>query len=56
MFDVVGPLRTDRTDLTPITQPFATSRDINSLADAFTGADVFVGLSKGNIVGQDLIR
>ena len=56
MFDVVGPLRADRTDLTPITQPFATSRDIHSLADAFKGADVFVGLSKGNIVGPDLIR
>lgn len=56
MFDVNGPLRTDRTDLSAIMRPFATSRDIMSLADAFAGADVFVGLSKGNIVSQDLIR
>jgi malate dehydrogenase (oxaloacetate-decarboxylating)(NADP+) len=56
MFDVNGPLRTDRTDLSEIMRPFATSRNIQSLADAFAGADVFVGLSKGNIIGQDLIR
>jgi malate dehydrogenase (oxaloacetate-decarboxylating)(NADP+) len=56
MFDVNGPLRTDRDDLTDITRPFATSRDIQSIADAFVGADVFVGLSKGNIISQDLIR
>ncbi|SFC85513.1 NADP-dependent malic enzyme [Spirosoma endophyticum] len=56
MFDVNGPLRTDRTDLSDIMRPFATSRDIHSLADAFVGADIFVGLSKGNIVSQDNIR
>ena len=56
MFDVNGPLRADRTDLSEIMRPFATNRNIQSLADAFAGADVFVGLSKGNIVGQDLIR
>jgi malate dehydrogenase (oxaloacetate-decarboxylating)(NADP+) len=56
MFDVNGPLRTDRTDLSEIMRPFATSRDIHSLADAFIGADIFVGLSKGNIVSQDNIR
>ncbi|AUD04959.1 NADP-dependent malic enzyme [Spirosoma pollinicola] len=56
MFDVNGPLRADRTDLSEIMRPFATTRDINSLDDAFAGADVFVGLSKGGIVNQDLIR
>jgi len=56
MFDVNGPLRADRTDLNDITRPFATSRDIKSVAEAFVGADVFVGLSKGNIVSQDMIR
>ncbi|MBN8820915.1 MULTISPECIES: NADP-dependent malic enzyme [unclassified Spirosoma] len=56
MFDVNGPLTTDRTDLSDIMRPFATSRPVKSLADAFAGADVFVGLSKGNIVSQDLIR
>ncbi|UFH54046.1 NADP-dependent malic enzyme [Spirosoma sp. KNUC1025] len=56
MFDVNGPLTTDRTDLNELMRPFATSRPISSLADAFDGADVFVGLSKGNIVSQALIR
>ncbi|WP_420148022.1 NADP-dependent malic enzyme [Spirosoma sp.] len=56
MFDVNGPLTTDRTDLNEMMRPFATSRPITSLADAFAGADVFIGLSKGNIVSQDLIR
>lgn len=56
MFDVNGPLTADRTDLSDITRPFATQRAIGSLADAFVGADVFVGLSKGNIVNADMIR
>ncbi|GAB3997360.1 NADP-dependent malic enzyme [Spirosoma daeguense] len=56
MFDVNGPLTADRTDLSEITRPFATTRDIRTLADAFEGADVFVGLSKGNIVSQALIK
>ncbi|AKD58565.1 NADP-dependent malic enzyme [Spirosoma radiotolerans] len=56
MFDVNGPLRTDRTDLSALMRPFATTRDIQSLADAFAGADVFIGLSKGGIVNQELIR
>ena len=56
MFDVNGPLTTSRTDLDDLMRPFATTRAITSLADAFAGADVFVGLSKGGIVSQDLIR
>ena len=56
MFDVNGPLTTSRTDLSDITRPFATSRAITSVADAFVDADVFVGLSKGNIVNADMIR
>lgn len=56
MFDVNGPLTTDRTDLSEIMRPFATTRPIQSLADAFVGVDVFIGLSRGNIVSQDMIR
>ncbi len=56
MFDVNGPLTTDRTDLSEIMRPFATTRPIQSLADAFAKADVFIGLSRGNIVSQDMIR
>ena len=56
MLDVNGVLRPERTDLTDITRPFATSRDLHSLAEALVGADVFVGLSKGNLVSPDMIR
>ena len=56
MFDINGPLTTNRTDLDDLMRPFATSRNIQSLDDAFAGADVFVGLSKGNIVSQEMIR
>jgi len=56
MFDVNGCLTTDRADLSDITRPFATSRAIASIAEAFVDADVFVGLSRGNIVDADMIR
>ena len=56
MFDVNGCLTTDRTDLSDITRPFATTRAIGSVAEAFVDADVFVGLSRGNIVDADMIR
>ncbi len=36
---------------------FATDRtDVHTLEEAVKGADVFVGLSKGNILSQDMIR
>jgi malate dehydrogenase (oxaloacetate-decarboxylating)(NADP+) len=35
---------------------FATERDLNTLEEAMKGADVFVGLSKGNIVTADMVR
>lgn len=57
MFDKDGLVSTQRTDLNKYVQPFATSRtDIHSLSDAMVGADVFLGLSVGNIVSQDMIK
>ncbi len=56
MLDINGVLRTDRTDLNDITQPFATTRDLRNLTEALAGADVFVGLSKGNLVTPDMVR
>lgn len=36
---------------------FATDRtDIHTLEEAIKGADVFVGLSKGNVLSQDMVR
>jgi len=35
---------------------FATSLDLTTLEDAMKNADVFVGLSKGNVVNADMVR
>ncbi|PAC31629.1 NADP-dependent malic enzyme [Flectobacillus sp. BAB-3569] len=57
MFDKDGLVHKRRTDLNKYVAPFATSTEgIESLADAMKGADVFLGLSVGNIVSQDMIR
>ncbi len=37
-------------------QEFATNRDINSLADALKDADVFAGVSVGNVVSKEMIK
>jgi malate dehydrogenase (oxaloacetate-decarboxylating)(NADP+) len=43
-------------DMTPYKEEFAVETERRSLADAFVDADVFVGLSAGNIVNQDMVR
>ena len=55
MCDEHGVLSTDRDDLTRYTIPFASSEP-GDLADAMDGADVFVGLSVGGIVDEDMVR
>jgi malate dehydrogenase (oxaloacetate-decarboxylating)(NADP+) len=51
MFDINGLLTPERTDLDEMRLQFATNRkDITTLADAMKNADVFVGLSAGNVV------
>ena len=50
-------ITTDREKLTPQKALFATERrDVHTLEEAIKGADVFVGLSKGNVLTQDMIR
>ena len=57
MLDSKGVITKDRENLTPQKKMFATDRtDIHTLEEAINGADVFVGLSKGNILTQDMIR
>jgi len=57
MLDSRGVIRDDRPNLQPSKKPFATARrDIATLEEAIKGADVFLGLSKGNILSQDMIR
>ena len=55
MCDSKGVIRADRTDLDERKSLFATSRDLYTLEEAFVGADVFVGLSKGNTVSQAMV-
>ena len=57
MLDSKGVITADRPNLTTQKQMFATKRtDIHTLEEAINGADVFVGLSKGNVLSQDMIR
>ena len=55
MLDSKGVLRADRTDLDKYKAQFVTERDLNNLEDALMGAEVFVGLSKGNILTPEMI-
>ena len=57
MLDSKGVISTSRTNLNEQKKFFATSRtDIHTLAEAVNGADVFVGLSKGNVLTKDMVR
>ena len=55
MCDINGVLRKDRADLDISQLEFATERDVYTLADAMPGADVFVGLSAGNILKPEVL-
>ncbi len=56
MFDSKGAITTTRTDIDVYKAIFATNSNIRSLRDAMTDADVFIGLSKGNILADDDLR
>ena len=57
MLDSKGVISTERQDLNDQKKFFATSRtDIHTLAEAVKDADVFVGLSKGNVLSKDMVR
>ena len=56
MLDSKGVLNDRREDLDELKKSFATSRKIETLEEALKGADVFLGLSKGNIVSPEMIK
>ena len=57
MLDSKGVISTERQDLNEQKKFFATSRtDIHTLAEAVKDADVFVGLSKGNVLSKDMVK
>ena len=57
MLDSKGVISIARNDLNDQKRFFATTRtDIHTLAEAVDGADVFVGLSKGNVLSKDMVK
>lgn len=57
MLDSKGVISKSRPSLTPEKVEFATDRtDISTLADAIKGADVFLGLSKADVLTKDMVR
>ncbi len=56
MLDSTGVIRSDRDNLDEHKSMFATTRNLTTLEDAIDNADVFIGLSKGNILNADHLR
>ena len=56
MFDVNGVLHTGRTDLSDLQKKYAVKKQYKNLAEAMDGADVFLGLSVGNIVTPEMLK
>ncbi len=56
MVDSTGVLHVDRTDLDENKIFFATRKKVHTLEEALKGADVLLGLSKGNVVSKDMVR
>jgi malate dehydrogenase (oxaloacetate-decarboxylating)(NADP+) len=56
MLDSKGPISTDRTDIDETKKFFAQKTKLTDLAGAMKDADVFIGLSKGNIVDKKMIQ
>ena len=56
MCDSKGVINKKRTNLNPQKLEFATDRDIDTLAEAMVGADVFLGLSVKDVVTTEMVQ
>ena len=56
MFDTKGHINKKRTDLNKYKAMFAQETEYKDLADGLKGADVFIGLSKGNVVSREMVK
>jgi len=56
MLDSKGPLSVDRDDLDENKKFFAVKTKAKDLKDSMNGADVFIGLSKGNVVSKEMVK
>lgn len=55
MFDKDGMLTTDRSDLSELQQKYARNEKAMTLGEALAGADVFLGLSVGNLLTPEML-
>ena len=56
MIDSKGVIRTDRKSLSPEKKEFATDRDLVDLNDAIVDADMFLGLSRADILKPSMLK
>ncbi len=56
MLDRHGVIHQDRSNLDPIKQEFATQNSAQTLAEALQDADVFLGLSIGNLISKEMLK
>ena len=55
MFDKDGVLSSDRTDLSDLQKRYSHGQKNTNLKEALSGADVFLGLSAGNILSPEML-
>src|SRR5690242_8419519 len=56
MFDRKGVLHKERTDLDELKKEYANAKSAMTLTEAMKDADVFIGLSSGNVVSQEMVK
>jgi malate dehydrogenase (oxaloacetate-decarboxylating)(NADP+) len=56
VFDSKGLVHESRTDLDELKKQFVQKGKNKSLAEGMKGADVFIGLSKGNVISKDMVK
>ena len=56
MLDSKGVISKDRKDLNKYKQEFARDTKLKTLEEAMVGADVFLGLSKGNVLSKEMLQ
>ena len=54
--DSKGVINIFRSDVNPMKSEFATTRHITTLAEAVVGADLFLGVSKANVLTKEMVR
>lgn len=55
MLDSKGVIRKDNPNLDETKKIYATDKDLHTLAEAIQNADVFLGLSKGNVLSPEML-